>query len=159
MKLSKGFIVALLLLAVVVILVTLKYKSIVNQIAAAIQDFEDFVPPGGRSRSGEILPEGSRSWRNKNPGNLRGVTGLPGEIGLDETGHIIFDTYQSGWNALTRQVRLWLTGGSHVMMLTFTLYDVFQKYAEQNQKSYAEFVANRLGVSPSTTLAELAARA
>lgn len=158
MKLSKGFAVGLFILIIVAIMLSLKVKSIIDQIAAAIQEFEDFVPPGGRSRSGEILPNGSRSWRNKNPGNLRGVTGLAGEVGLDETGHIIFDTYQSGWNALVRQVRLWLTGTSKVMGLSFNLYQVFGLYAEENQRQYAEFVAKRLGVSPDTTLAELATR-
>ncbi len=42
---------------------------------------------------------GSRSFRNKNPGNLRYIQQM-GTIGRDANGFAIFQTYQKGWDAL-----------------------------------------------------------
>ena len=110
------------------------FDAVIEKMANAIKSFEGWY-------------EGSRSWRNNNPGNLK-FAGQAGAVGQDETGHAVFATYEDGWAALIRQLRLAFYGGSRVYGLQDTLYTFFSKYAEGNSKQYAEFVAGRLGVSP-----------
>lgn len=118
-------------------------EAVIDTMAAAIQDFEGWYP-------------GSRSYRNNNPGNLRNVSGLPGQIGMDETGHIVFASYTDGLNALKRQIRIVFTGQSHVYSPDDTINSFFSKYAEANQIPYAASVAAALGVSPNTKFSQLA---
>jgi hypothetical protein len=125
--------------------------SIVDKMAAAIQEFEGWNP-------------GSRSYRNNNPGNLRwfdSIASIPwaGATGLDDQNHVIFDSYDSGLAALKHQLSLAFMGESHVYSLSDTLYDFFGKYAEGNQAQYAEFVASQLNVDPNSTLGSLIASA
>jgi hypothetical protein len=47
-------------------------------------------------------------------------------------------------------------GGSSIYNPGMSLYQVFAKYAEGNSTQYAEFVANRLGVDPRTSLQDIA---
>ncbi|MFA5430384.1 MAG: hypothetical protein WC329_04425 [Candidatus Omnitrophota bacterium] len=117
-------------------------EAVIDAMSAAIQEFEGWYP-------------GSRSFRNNNPGNLRNVQGLAGQIGLDETGHIIFNSYASGLAALKRQLRLVFTGGSHIYSPADSLASFFSKYAEGNQAQYAAYVAGRLGVDVNTTFQQL----
>ncbi len=116
-------------------------KTIYDKIAQAIMEFEGYF-------------EGSVSFRNNNPGNLKYLH-QTGSIGVDSQGHAIFETFQDGWNALTRQVMLMFTGRSTIYQPSMTLYEVFKKYAEGNSVEYAQFVATRLGVTPETKLQEL----
>jgi hypothetical protein len=115
--------------------------TVVERMAEAIKQFEGWAP-------------GSRSFRNNNPGNIK-YAGQKGTVGQDEQGHAIFDTYESGWNALIRQLRIAFLGTSHVYSPSDTLYSFFEKYAEGNSESYAEFVASALGVDPNTSLGAL----
>jgi len=124
---------------------SIKAISAISTMAAAIQSFEGWDP-------------GSRSYRNNNPGNLRSKTlptYLKGAIGLDDEKHVIFDTYENGYNALIRQLKLAFTGKSNNFNPDMTLYQFFDKYAEANSGNYARAVAEKLGVSPETTLNEL----
>jgi hypothetical protein len=116
-------------------------KPVIEAMARAIQEFEGWY-------------EGSRSWRNNNPGNLK-YAGQPGATGQDEQGHAIFDSFQSGWNALIRQLEAAFFGKSAVYSPADSLYSFFHKYAEGNSEEYARFVADYLHVTPETTLAEL----
>ena len=116
-------------------------EPVIQTMALAIQDWEGWY-------------EGSRSWRNNNPGNLK-YAGQPGAISKDEEGHAIFDSYQSGWNALIRQLEAAFFGTSKVYKPSFSLYEFFHVYAEANSENYARAVAAALGVPPETTLAEL----
>jgi hypothetical protein len=103
--------------------------------------------------------EGSRSYRNNNPGNLRWFSAsIPwaGATGVDDSNHVIFDSYQSGYNALIHQLSIAFNNTSSVYNSSMTLLQFFQKYAEGNQSSYASNVASALGVLPSTTLDEIA---
>lgn len=121
------------------------YESVIDRMAAAIQDFEGWYP-------------GSRSFRNNNPGNLRWFSdSFPwtGATGVDESNHVIFDSYESGLSALKYQLRLAFSGSSSIYSPFDTLYQFFTKYAEGNQDAYARFVAARLGVSPDSTLGSL----
>ena len=49
----------------------------------------------------KVRIEGTRAWRNHNPGNLKGVPKGFGKyaIGKDADGHVIFDTYEHGVQA------------------------------------------------------------
>ena len=118
-------------------------NAIIEKMADAIQSFEGWAP-------------GSRSYRNNNPGNLRpvGFT-YPGQTGLDDQGHAIFDSYASGRAALIHQLTLAFSGNSHEYSPTDTLYEFFSKYSERNQVPYAEYVASQLGVSPDTALQDI----
>lgn len=116
-------------------------ETIVEAIALAIREFEGWY-------------EGSRSWRNHNPGNLK-FAGQPGAIGADESGHAIFNSDSNGWAALRQQIRAAFNGVSHVYSQADTFYSFFAKYAAGNAREYAEFVAAKLGVSPDTRLGDL----
>jgi len=118
-------------------------------LADAIQNFEGWYP-------------GSRSYRNNNPGNMRWnfpVNPFPskwiGAIGVDETNHVIFDTYANGRSALIYQISLAFDNKSSIYNNKMTLYEFFEKYAEGNQKQYAEYVAKQLGVPATTQLSQI----
>lgn len=117
-------------------------EGVISRMAEAIKSFEGWAV-------------GSRSQRNNNPGNLK-YAGQVGAISQDEEGHAIFDSYASGWAALIHQLTLAFTGESHVYSPEDSLYDFFRKYAEANSAEYAAFVAGQLGVSPDTSLNQLA---
>lgn len=129
-------------LVVIAVVLVATMSSKITSWADAIKSFEGWFP-------------GSRSYRNNNPGNLKFVN-QAGATGPDETGHAIFDSYNSGWSALIHQLTIATTGVSQVYAPYDTLYDFFKKYAEENSTQYAEFVARRLGVSPYTQIRELA---
>jgi hypothetical protein len=125
-------------------IVTASYLEIMAQ---AIKKQEGYYP-------------GSRSYRNNNPGNLRwkstnGKYPWKGATGADSTFHVIFDTYENGYNALLYQLRLAFENKSSVYHTGMNLYDFFMKYAEGNQTAYAQNVAKALGVSPATTLQQI----
>ena len=98
--------------------------------------------------------EGSISFRNNNPGNLK-FANQYGTVGIDQYGHAIFDSYESGWQALLNQLKIAFNGTSKVYAPTDTLYQFFSKYAEGNSKEYAEYVASALSVSPETQLRQI----
>lgn len=136
----------IILIAVVgVILVMLKsrkYFDVIGTMAEAIQTFEGWY-------------EGSISYTNNNPGNLK-FAGQPYATGQDRFGHAIFDTYEHGWNALIAQLEAIFQNKYPTLYNTeMTLYDMFARYAEANSVPYAEFVAEKLGVSPDTQLKNL----
>src|SRR5206468_10792525 len=78
------------LLAAVVLAVGKGAGSYLSAWADAIQEFEGWHP-------------GSRSYRNNNPGNLKGG-GQAGAVGQDDEGHTIFSSYAAGRKALDHQL-------------------------------------------------------
>lgn len=120
-------------------------KTIYDTIAQAIMDFEGYF-------------QGSVSYNNNNPGNLK-FAGQPNATGQDRFGHAIFPTFQDGWNALINQVRRMLNGMSSLYPQTATLTQAMNTYAAANGNQYAIFIADRLGVDPSISLANLNAMA
>lgn len=68
-------------------------------------------------------------------------------------GITIFPSEDAGWNRGRHQVVLMLTGKSHVYSLTDSFLDVANKYAE-GATEWGINVANALGLSASTTLAD-----
>lgn len=118
-------------------------KTLYDRMAQAIMEFEGYF-------------QGSVSYKNNNPGNLK-FRGQAGATGADSQGHAIFSTFEEGYNALVNQVRIMFTAGGSLYNPGMTLYQVFAKYAEANSVPYAQFVASRLGVSPDNTLQEISA--
>jgi hypothetical protein len=131
----------LLIISILIFVIIMQSNSVISKMANAIKEFEGWVP-------------GSRSYRNNNPGNLK-YAGQKGATGQDETGHAIFDTYQSGWNALMNQLKLAFSGTSLFYNPAMSLYEFFGKYAEGNSVQYAQYVAGKLGVSPDSKLSQL----
>jgi hypothetical protein len=89
---------------------------------------------------------GSRSWRNRNPGNLRdsnwGHT-------TDPEGYAIFGRLADGYDALLDDLAAKVKGKtSHHLTPTSTLSDLFDVYAPRadsnNPNAYAAFVAGYL---------------
>jgi hypothetical protein len=84
---------------------------------------------------------GSRSYENRNPGNLR----LPGRT-ADEKGYTIFPDLPTGYAALLRELQSKFVGNnSHGIGPSSTLLALFNIYAPPSDSNptnaYAEFVA------------------
>lgn len=131
-----------------------KKPSRITQLAEAMKQFEGYFAPGENPRH----PKGTPSYLNNNPGNIK-FANQPGTTGKDSQGHAVFKTYQDGYNALIRQLTLVATGTSPVYneyanklglkdSSHLSLKQFFAKYAEANQEKYAQFVADRLQVTP-----------
>lgn len=119
--------------------------SLVYTFAKAIKEHEGFF-------------DGSLSFRNNNPGNLK-FAGQAGAVKADEKGFAVFGTYQQGWDALVRQIEIAASGKSSVYRPSMTIREFFKKYAPlengNTPEKYAEFVAKFLGVSPDFVISGL----
>ena len=102
----------------------------------------------------------SRSWRNRNPGNLRPVNGQQVQ---DKEGYRIFSTMAEGWGALLDDLFAKFSG-SHGLTESSTLLDLLNVYApagdSNNPNAYTLFVCGWTGhclgciITPKTTLYE-----
>lgn len=133
------------------------FKSKTSRIkdwALAIQSEEGYYPPGYSAK----FPDGSRSWRNNNPGNLRYV-GQLNATGADRNGFAVFLNYDGGMSALVKMLTNAATGLSKVYRPEMTLEQFFQVYAPSSDGNapvrYAEHVASRLGVDKSIVISSL----
>lgn len=117
--------------------------SLLDQMASAIQQMEGWFP-------------GSVSQRNNNPGNLRAGSG---QIGTDSKGYAIFPDYQTGYNALVRQITLNVNKGLTLEEFFGGKQGVYPGYApaaDSNQPNvYAQFVATKLGIDSNVPLSEI----
>jgi len=124
--------------------------------AKAIEEFEDYVIPGGRYRDGTPAPRGSLSFRHQNPGNLRWS---PFEID-NRNNFSVFATYEDGFNALLHQLQIAVEGTSRVYRPEMTLLEFFRPYAPRSAnnhpETYAKYVAKQLGVPITTQIKTLA---
>ena len=120
------------------------YSSVVNAFALAIQQAEGWAP-------------GSWSYVTNNPGNITD-TGRPGQIGTKTNPSSgitfpVFDTYESGFNALCWKLERAFDGLSSIYLPSMSISQFFDKYSgDQNE---ANNVAQILGVSPDITLSDL----
>lgn len=127
--------------------------------ADAISEHEGWYGPS------TLHPLGSRSWRNRNPGNLRYSHDMSG---ADQQGYAIFESLPIGYTALVNDIRAKCAGPPHTstgLGPSSTLLQFFEKYAPQadnnNTEAYARSVANFLSlalkrpISTSTTLREV----
>lgn len=103
--------------------------------------------------------QGSIPQQANNPGDLADPNfslNLSGDTGqrIGSAGIVVFDSAQSGWQALYNQVNLMLSGNSGVYSPSMTIAQVGQIYSG-GDPNWAANVAKALGVSTTTTLAEL----
>lgn len=128
-----------------------KPRASLDAFCKAIEVFEGYYPPG------PAYPIGSRSWRNKNPGNLRYV----GQIGAtpDKQNFCIFKTYDDGFAALKGMVQRAIEGKSKWYKPSMTFTQFFEVYApgydSNDPNRYAHFVAEKCGVPVDTRISEL----
>src|SRR5208282_5571209 len=88
-------------------------------LADAIMCYEGWIPKGQTN----AIPNGSRSWRNRNPGNLRPFAASQQR---DESNYRIFNSLVDGFSALLADL-------NKKLQVDFgpknTLLDVMNKYA------------------------------
>lgn len=121
-------------------------------IAQAIATAEGFyaVTPGGPNR-----PQ-----RNNNPGDM--TADLIGKsVGMDGP-FVVFANDADGWENLYVQVNAWLEGTSRFHGPNSTILDIAglgseTGYTSTDQATWANTVAETLGVSPDTSLADISA--
>jgi hypothetical protein len=114
--------------------------------ANAIAQFEGFGSPSNRAA------------RNNNPGNLN-YAGQAGAIGQDSGGFAIFPDDATGFQALYNQLTRYVQNYPNDSILDITAHYLGQSSPAVNAQgdafTYAAFVASALGVTISTTLAQL----
>lgn len=109
--------------------------------------------------------EDSRSWRNRNPGNLRPLS--PSED-QDPQGYRIFVSLAQGFQALLNDLHAKFQG-SHNLTPDSTILDLLDVYAPagdaNNPNTYTQFVcawtshALKRQITPSTTLKDYLGKA
>ena len=106
-------------------------------------------------------PEGSVSWRNKNPANFRHTALVKelGAIGKDAKGYAIFKSPEIGMLALKLFVIMAIANKLRDYKRTMTILQYFSTYAPKSDgndpKKYTEDVCKRIGISPSTPIYKL----
>lgn len=128
--------------------------------ADAIMEHEGWFGPSSQH------PIGSRSWRNRNPGNLRFSHEMSGS---DAQGYAIFDSLITGYQALLNDIRAKFSGPPHTSTgigPESTILQFFEKYAPSSDhndtEAYARQVADFLSralhkpISTFTKLREIA---
>src|SRR5580698_9753458 len=107
-------------------------------LADCIMQFEGWKTP-----SNPFFKDGSTSWRNRNPGNLRESIIAHTK---DERNYCVFATLASGWNALVYDLNVKITGqSSHGLTKQSTLHDLISIYApaldNNNPTQYSDQIA------------------
>ena len=115
-------------------------NNLLNAFCLAIQKQEGWFP-------------GSRSFRNKSPGNLKYAEQTK-STGKDAHGFAIFSTYEDGLQALKNQVLLGARGKSKVYRPTMNLYQFFEIFSpsfdNNDPHHYADVVATAIKQDPKT---------
>ena len=134
-------VIAILIVAVIAKTVTAeKNSSQTVNLAVAIAIAEGTLNPDGTANLG------SAGYRSNNPGDILDANG----------GLVAYATIQDGWNALYAQVNLMLTGKSAYYRPGMSLIQVAGVYTGgDSPQGWAQAVAQRLGVSITTTLDEI----
>lgn len=95
------------------------------------------------------------------PGAIPTVANNPGDLvipgwapTMGSAGIAVFDSPDYGWSRLYRQVALIIAGRSNYYRLDMTLAEMGRTYAGGDE-NWSRNVASYLGVSPSTTLAQV----
>lgn len=119
--------------------------DLITEWALAIQDFEEYVAPGGKGRDGVTYPTGTKAWRCKNPGNIMTSGGS----------EITFATYEAGFTYLKNYLIRACSGNHPAYKPTMTLMEAMHVYdgdPEPAPTNYANFCAERMGVLASTQI-------
>jgi hypothetical protein len=113
--------------------------------ANAIKQYEGFFAPGQNPK----YPDGTLSWKNNNPGNIRSWPNTPQNGGFAH-----FPTYDVGFAALCTLLTNAATGKSANYKPTMSLVQFFAVYAPSDDhndpNAYADFIAKKLQVDPNT---------
>ena len=120
-------------------------KDYLNLFCLAIQEHEGWY-------------NGSRSFRNNNPGNLKDTGNWKLSTGRDAQNFAIFKTYEDGFNTLKQMILNIIKGYSKYYKPDFTLLEFFSVYApkpENDSVAYASFVQKKLGVDSSFRIKDL----
>jgi len=88
--------------------------------------------------------------RNNNPINLKAFDDWRGMTGKDSDGHAIFKDLEHGIRAGYKNLYNHIRDNSDE-----TLRDYMHSYAEANQDKYADFLGDKLGVSPEVKLKDI----
>lgn len=140
--------------------------ALLNGMAKSIEKFEDYVIPGGRYRDGRLAPEGSLTFRCKNPGACRfssvgylpkygtvteyteGLTLKPGQRGFAK-----FSSYEIGFMYLKNLILQKAKKHPDWNLLQFfgDEKDGWAPTSDNNYPvKYAKFVASQMGVNIET---------
>lgn len=101
--------------------------------------------------------KGALPTRYHNPGDLksrRDLAKLPGQKRLGKGDHVVFTSDAAGWAALQDYIRKMVDGRSRRFRPNMTIKQVACVYAG-NWRPWVKIVTTELGVTPTTTLAEL----
>ena len=85
-----------------------------------------------------------RGIRNANPGNIRGVHGFIGELGVDDEGYSIFDTANNGIRACAKDL---LTKYNRGLVTVRSILSVYAPKNENDTEAYIAAVCQRMGVT------------
>lgn len=118
-------------------------KPSITQMADAIKIYEGFFPPSSK------YPKGSNSWRNNNPGNLKGLNGK----------FLTFTTYEQGYFALCDYIKRVGLGKHKKYPPNCDIRQFFLVYAPAGDSNhpiaYGVWIAQRLGVLPDFKIKDL----
>ena len=133
--------------------VTPTSTKLLDKWADAIQSFEGWFPKGTNG-----YPNGSKSWRNNNPGNIRFI-GQKRALRDDGTGFCVFASYADGRAELIDLLVRAATGKSSIYKPDDTLLQFYEKYAPTSDgnypASYAQAVARMIGVSINSKIKDI----
>jgi hypothetical protein len=128
--------------------------KLLERMLDAIQDFEGFYAPEQHPK----YPNGTRSWRNKNPGNLKWANQAKA-IGKDDKGFAKFANVTEGRNALKAMILNAASGKSKVYKPGMTLLEFFSKFApstdHNNPAAYTLSVSKKMGVPTTFVISNL----
>ena len=132
----------------------MEIPSKLDKFCLAIREYEGYYPAG----ENPAYPRGSRSWRNKNPGNLKWV-GQPLAVGKDAQNFAIFQTYEDGYATLKKTVFNACSGFSKVYKPTDTILQYFEKYAPSTDfnfpRQYALYVCSKAEIDINSPISDL----
>jgi len=118
-------------------------KATVENFALAIQSREGYLGPC------KAYPKGTPAWRNRNPGNCKGIDG----------NFLVFSSYEIGFAYLENYIRRVMAGKHKAYPKNPTIAQYFAVYApsgdDNDPVSYANEVAGKLGVGVDFRLADL----
>lgn len=122
-----------------------------ERLAMAMIEHEGWIPP-----SGSNYKEGSRSFRNHNPGNLRSS---PFQF-TTKDGFAVFKTDIDGWNAMLYDLRNKAMGNTSTGLNgNSTLKNLIWKWAppgdNNNSQAYLDAICNMTSFSPDMKLKDL----
>lgn len=124
--------------------------SKLGRFCKAIEAYEDYVLPGGKYRDGTVAPNGSRSYRNRNPGNVKfspvGYAPIYGLVLKDKNNFAIFKDYETGWLYLKNFVKSKVKENPMMSILDF-ITKIYAPPSENNSLRYAQFLAKEMGTT------------